>query len=166
MREKLLALEVAEIIANAQATADTQKHPLVQVAVQRKGGLISPGALAVVDDRRLTTFGQECRTAEYSVARDGRCKHGRMPFPMDQVRARNMGEGVPFVLVDVVQVIADFDGRWHSSGPQEWRCRDLDAPNGVSAMSSAGRVFSAQMRRRQQRLSSMSVLLKPVGISV
>ena len=29
MREKLLALEVTEIIASAQAMTDTQKHPLV-----------------------------------------------------------------------------------------------------------------------------------------
>ena len=80
--------------------------PLVQVVVQRKGDLVSAGTLAVVDDGRLAFLGQERRAAEHSVARLGRREYGRMPLPMDHVRARHMSERVPVGLVDVVQVIA------------------------------------------------------------
>ena len=82
--------------------------PLVQAIIQRKGDMVSARSLTVIDDGGDAFLGEECSTAVHAVPGPGRRQHGRMPFPMDHVRAGYVSEGMAVGLVNVVQVIPAF----------------------------------------------------------
>ena len=84
-------------------------RPFFQLVIQRKGDLVPPRALPMIDHGRFALFGEKPGAAEHAVPGRLGGQRCRMPFPMDHVAAGDVGERKPFlVVVDVVQVIPTF----------------------------------------------------------
>jgi hypothetical protein len=102
-----------------------QRHggaPLLQLVILGDGDLVSAGALPMINDGRPAFLGEETRAAEHAMVRFGRSESGRVPLPVQQVHAGDMGEGkTVFMRVDIVQVVTAFPVKgtvrvaWHGS---------------------------------------------------
>ena len=84
--------------------------PLFQLVVQSESDLDPAGALAVIDNGRLAILGNETRAAVHAVAGRPWGERGRVPRPVHQIRAGDMGEGTTLraVVVNVLQMIPAF----------------------------------------------------------
>ena len=91
--EPAVGIPVSHLRKCSRPDSGVHRHrlrPAFQQIVLGKRDLITAGALAVIDDRRPASLGQKAGAAEQTVPHGGGGKRGRMPFPMDHVRAGYM----------------------------------------------------------------------------